>query len=78
MGGRYHLRPAGGGLIFLAVSLDVYSRRVIGRALDRAQEDDLTLAVLRMTLARRSIRPGLVHHSDRGTQYASKDYTDLL
>ncbi len=64
--------------IFLAVILDAFSRRVIGWALDRTMEDDLTLAALRMALARRSIRPGLVHHSDRGSQYASKDYTDLL
>jgi putative transposase len=64
--------------IFLAVILDAYSRRVIGWALDRTMEDDLTLAALRMALARRSIRPGLVHHSDRGSQYASNDYTDLL
>ena len=64
--------------VFLAVILDAYSRRVIGWALDRTLEDDLTLAALRMAMASRSIRPGLVHHSDRGSQYASKDYTDLL
>jgi putative transposase len=64
--------------IFLAVILDAYSRRVIGWALDRTLEDDLTLTALRMALASRSIRPGLVHHSDRGSQYASNDYTDLL
>ena len=64
--------------VFLAVILDAYSRRVIGWALDRTLEDELTLGALRMALARRSIEPGLVHHSDRGTQYASTDYTDLL
>jgi putative transposase len=64
--------------IFLAVILDAFSRRVIGWALDRTMEDDLTLAALRMAMASRSIQPGLVHHSDRGSQYASKDYTDLL
>jgi len=64
--------------VFLAVILDAYSRRVIGWALDRTMEDDLTLTALRMALASRSVRPGLVHHSDRGSQYASKDYTDLL
>ena len=58
--------------------LDACSRRVIGWALDRTIEDDLTLAALRMALASRNIRPGLVHHSDRGSQYASTDYTDLL
>ena len=64
--------------VFLAVVLDAHSRRVIGWALDRTLEDDLTLGALRMALARRIIEPGLVHHSDRGTQYASSDYTDLL
>ena len=64
--------------VFLAVILDAYSRRVIGWALDRTLEDELTLGALRMALARRSIEPGLVHHSDRGTQYASTDYTNLL
>ncbi len=63
---------------FLAVILDAYSRRVIGWALDRTLEDELTLAALRMALARRIVQPGLVHHSDRGSQYASGDYTDLL
>jgi putative transposase len=64
--------------VFLAVILDAYSRRVIGWALDRTLEDELTLAALRMALARRIVEPGLVHHSDRGSQYASGDYTDLL
>ena len=64
--------------VFLAVILDAYSRRVIGWALDRTLEDELPLAALRMALARRTVQPGLVHHSDRGCQYASNDYTDLL
>jgi transposase InsO family protein len=64
--------------VFLAVILDAFSRRVIGWALDRTLEDELTLAALRMALRQRSIQPGLVHHSDRGSQYASNDYTDLL
>jgi putative transposase len=64
--------------VFLAVILDAYSRRVIGWALDRTMEDELTLTALRMALARRAVQAGLVHHSDRGSQYASHDYTDLL
>ncbi len=64
--------------VFLAVILDAYSRRVIGWALDRTIEDDLALAALRMALSQRRVEPGLVHHSDRGSQYASGDYTDLL
>ena len=64
--------------VFLAVILDAFSRRVIGWALDRNMEDELTLTALRMALAHRSIQPGLVHQSDRGSQYASTDYRDLL
>lgn len=64
--------------VYLAVILDAYSRRVIGWALGRTLEDELTLAALRMALARRTVQPGLVHHSDRGSQYASNDYTGLL
>ena len=64
--------------VFLAVILDAYSRRVIGWALDRTMEEELTLTALRMALSRRVVEAGLVHHSDRGSQYASNDYTDLL
>ena len=64
--------------VFLAVVLDAYSRRVIGWALGRTLEDELTLSALRMALSRRIAEPGLVHHSDRGSQYASGDYTGLL
>jgi transposase InsO family protein len=51
---------------------------VIGWSLDRTVEDDLTLAALRVALEQRRPTAGLVHHSDRGSQYASGDYTDLL
>jgi len=64
--------------VFLAVILDAFSRRVIGWALDRNMEDELTLRALRMALSRRRLQPGLVHHSDRGSQYASNQYTELL
>jgi len=64
--------------VYLAVILDAYSRRVIGWALSRTLEDTLTLRALRMALEQRRPAPGLVHHSDRGVQYASGDYTDLL
>ena len=64
--------------VYVAVILDAYSRRVIGWALDRTMEDELTLSALRMALSRRVVESGLVHHSDRGSQYASGDYTDLL
>jgi putative transposase len=64
--------------VYLAVLLDAYSRRCIGWALDRSLEAELALAALRMALATRPLRPGLVHHSDRGVQYASHAYTNLL
>lgn len=64
--------------VFLAAMLDAFSRRVIGWALDRNLDDELTLTALRMALANRVPLPGLVHHSDRGSQYASRDYIELL
>jgi len=64
--------------IYLAVVLDAFSRRVIGWALDRTLEDALTLSALGMALKQRHPKPGLIHHSDRGVQYASTDYTGLL
>jgi transposase InsO family protein len=64
--------------VYLAVILDGYSRRVIGWALDRTLEDSLTIAALEMALAERAAAAGLVHHSDRGSQYASRDYTAIL
>jgi transposase InsO family protein len=64
--------------VYLAVVIDAFSRRVIGWALDRTVEDELTLTALRMALELRRPSAGWVHHSDRGSQYASGDYTDLL
>jgi transposase InsO family protein len=58
--------------------IDAYSRRVIGWALDDRVEDELTLTALRRALELRRPAVGLVHHSDRGSQYASGDYTNLL
>jgi putative transposase len=64
--------------IYLAVVLDAFSRRVIGWALGRSLEAGLAVSALRMALRQRCPNPGLVHHSDRGVQYASIEYTDLL
>lgn len=64
--------------VYLAVVLDAFSRRVIGWALGRTLEARLALSALSMALRQRQPAPGLVHHSDRGVQYASGDYTDLL
>jgi putative transposase len=64
--------------VYLAVVLDTFSRRVIGWALGRTLEAELALTALRMAVIERGPAPGLVHHSDRGVQYACGDYTDLL
>ncbi len=64
--------------VYLAVILDAFSRRVIGWALDRMLDAALALQALRRALLERRPAPGLVHHSDRGVQYASHDYTQLL
>ena len=52
--------------VHLAIVLDTFSRRVIGWALDRTLEAKLAVAALEMASSRRSVKPGLVHHSDRG------------
>jgi len=64
--------------VYLAVVLDSYSRRVVGWALDRTLEAKLAIEALQMAIRQRSPKPGLVHHSDRGVQYASTQYTNLL
>jgi putative transposase len=64
--------------VYLAVILDSYSRRVVGWALSRTLEAELTLSALRMAIAQRKPAPGLVHHSDRGVQYACNAYVELL
>jgi len=64
--------------VYLAVILDAYSRRVIGWHLSEGLDASLAVMALRMALQQRRVGPGLVHHSDRGVQYASGDYTELL
>ena len=64
--------------VYLAVILDSYSRRVVGWALSRTLEAELTVSALRMAIDQRKPAPGLVHHSDRGVQYACCAYMDLL
>ena len=64
--------------VYLAVLLDAFSRSCVGWALQRSLEAALVLEALRMALRRRHPAPGLVHHSDRGVQYASRDYTQVL
>jgi transposase InsO family protein len=64
---------------FLAVVLDAFSRRVVGWAIDTHLQASLAIAALDMALAARRPAPdSLIHHSDRGVQYACGDYTDRL
>lgn len=70
--------PTGEGWLFLAVVLDLYSRRVVGWAFGPALTTDLARAALQMALRHRRPEAGLLHHSDRGCQYASADYRALL
>jgi transposase InsO family protein len=64
--------------VFLAVVLDAFSRKTIGWELGPTLETKLALAALEAAIASRNPRPGLVHHSDRGTQYASNEYVQRL
>jgi putative transposase len=66
------------GFVYLAAILDAFSRRVVGWSLGATLEATLTIEALRMALAARTITPGLIHHSDRGVQYACGDYIALL
>ena len=66
------------GWLYLAVLLDLHSRRVVGWAMSERNDEALTLAALQVALDQRRPEPGLVHHSDRGTTYASGEYQDVL
>ena len=64
--------------VYLAVILDAFSRKVVGWALDRSLAASLPKAALEMAIASRQPGPGLVHHSDRGVQYAATEYIQVL
>ncbi len=64
--------------VYLAVVLDAWSRKVVGWALGRSLAAQLTVAALQQAIAQRQPPPGLVHHSDRGVQYACREYVSLL
>ena len=70
--------PTREGWLYLAVLLDLYSRRVVGWAMSEHNDEALTLAALHMAIDHRQPESGLVHHSDRGTTYASGAYQDEL
>jgi putative transposase len=64
--------------VYLALILDVYSRRVVGWSMNTKLESDIALDALEMALKQRRPVAGLVHHSDRGVQYASNKYIERL
>ncbi|HET8925995.1 MAG TPA: IS3 family transposase [Candidatus Acidoferrum sp.] len=64
--------------VYLAVILDGFSRKVVGWALDHTLAMRLTVGALEQAIERRQPQPGLVHHSDRGLQYARAEYIDIL
>ncbi len=67
-----------GGFAYLACILDVYLRKIVGRAMSMRIDGKLTLAALKDALARMTPGPGWIHHSDRGSQYLSEDYVKLM
>jgi putative transposase len=70
--------PTGEGWLYLAVVLDMFSRRVVGWAMSETMPQELTMTALQMAITNRRPAPGLVHHSDRGSQYAARAYRSLL
>ena len=70
--------PTGEGWLYLAVILDLFTRKVVGWAMREHMRVELTMAALTMAIQRRRPGPGLVHHSDRGSQYAAGDYRKIL
>ena len=70
--------PTAEGWLYLAVLIDLYSRRVVGWAMSRFIDQKLTLSALNMALKQRQPKPGFIHHTDRGSQYAAHAYQDVL
>jgi len=66
------------GWLYLAVVLDLYSRQIVGWAMSDSLQRQLVIDALQMAIVARRPAPGLLHHSDRGSQYASHDYQALL
>jgi len=64
--------------VYLAVVMDAYSRKVVGWELSRSLSSELAVRALEQAIVMRQPSPGLVHHSDRGVQYASGEYVELL
>ena len=66
------------GWLYLAAILDVYSRKIVGWSMDRTMSRKLCMDALKMAVLIREPGEGLMHHSDRGSQYASADYQAML
>ncbi len=66
------------GWLYLAVLIDLYSRRVVGRAMSERIDQKLVLDCLNMALLQRRVKAGLIHHTDQGRQYSSAAYVDVL
>ena len=66
------------GWLYLAVTMDLYSRKIVGWSLQEHMKKDLVIDALKMGLSRRKMAPGALHHSDRGSQYASDAFQALL
>lgn len=70
--------PTGEGWLYLATVMDYFSRQVVGWSMKGRMTRDLVMDALQQAIWRRRPRPGFLHHSDRGSQYASGDYQSLL
>ena len=70
--------PTGEGWLYLAVILDRFTRKIVGWAMREHMRAELTMAALTMAVQRRRPRAGLIHHADRGSQYAASDYRKIL
>jgi putative transposase len=70
--------PTSEGWLYLAVVLDLYTRKIVGWAMRDHMRTELTIAALTMAIHQQKPPPGLVHHSDRGSQYAAVDYRKVL
>lgn len=70
--------PTNEGWLYLAVLLDLFSRRVVGWAMDKRMTRQLPLRALHMAIQQRQPERGLIHHTDRGSQYASADYQSVI
>jgi len=70
--------PTAEGWLYVAGVMDLYSRKIVGWAMDKRMTSTLVCNAFKMAVTHRQPKPGLMHHSDRGSQYAARAYQDLL